>query len=52
MINLNKITEATLVVKSKSMNQTHLTSSVVVSDVILLVLFMLRQILCDKKQHH
>ena len=47
MINLNKITEAKLVVKAEAMNQMHLLSGFVVASVLFFVLFLIRQRLSD-----
>ena len=42
--------EAALIVKTESMDQTHPPSAVVAADVLVLVILLLRQILCDNKQ--
>ena len=52
MRNLNKSTEATLIVKENLINQTHPPSDVVVSDVLLFVLFLIRWIFYDQNKYH
>ena len=47
MINMKKNTEATLIVKSELMYQTHLLSDVVVLYVLFFVMLLLQNILCD-----